>query len=309
MTSRTAVGPNLSPQWNLTPALLGKAGVIAVLFVALHFRVLQLLYTTGLTDRNWSHILLIPFISLYMVFHRRHELLRIRPQTDLRGSIPMIVGFVGYTLSLNRHTTMGMGYSMILTLLGVVWLNVGWEMVRRVLWLPIAYLVFAVKFTYVYDRISFYLQHVAAAGGAFMATVVGLLFEVEAEAQGAIIHVYHKALRLTPPLDVEEACSGLRSLMALLALSVAMAYLEKRPLWARIGLVVCAVPVAVGVNIGRITITALLYPFYREFTRGGFHELTGMLMLVPAMLILFGIMRLMDWVAAESDIDSSRPGE
>ena len=67
---------------------------------------------------------------------------------------------------------------------------------------------------------------------------------VDATTSGVVIEIVYKGQRLEPALDVAEACSGMRLLMAFLALGVAMAYLHERPLWQRAVLLISTVPIA-----------------------------------------------------------------
>ena len=293
-----------APRYPLIPAHAWVLiSVLGVVFISLHWYVLGILHSAGVNNDNWSHIFLIPPISLYLIFRQRDKLRRLPVCRDWRGLVLLVLGLVLYAAGKERGSTMIMGYSMIMELFGLVWFFVGWPMMK-VLWLPIVYLVFGVKFTYLYTQISLVLQPVAATAGGFVLQVGGLPFGIDADAMGAIVEVYHKGKLIQPPLNVEEACSGLRSLMALGALSVAIAYLDDRPLWTRVLVVAAAVPVALLVNILRISITGFLYPFYPEFCHGEVHEMTGLLMLVPAILPLFLILRTCDWVRGETAEDA-----
>ncbi len=309
---------NNSPASQLDPAAAGtvrepliaphawiRIAILAVVFLALHSNVLSILYSAGKNNDNWSHIFLIPPISLYLIFRQRRKLARMQAHRDWKGLLFFVPGLLLYGAGIQIGSTMIMGYAMILELFGLVWFFVGWPMMK-ILWLPILYLVFGVKFTYLYTQISLVLQHVAASAGTFVLQIGGIPLGIDADAAGAVVQVYHQGRLIEPPLNVEEACSGLRSLMALGALSVAMAYLDDRPLWTRILIVGCAVPVAVLVNILRIAITGFLYPYHPQLCRGEVHELTGLLMLVPAILLLFLIMRICDWVRLEDDDEMSR---
>ena len=101
-------------------------------------------------------------------------------------------------------------------------------------------------------------------------------------------------------LNVEEACSGMRLLMAFGALAVAISYLSDREAWQRIILIACALPIALLCNLLRVVITGYLYHLgYPEYAKGLFHTFTGLLMLVPAGLIYFGLAKLMDMLVIE----------
>ncbi|MFO7821917.1 MAG: archaeosortase/exosortase family protein, partial [Lentisphaeria bacterium] len=64
--------------------------------------------------------------------------------------------------------------------------------------------------------------------------------------------------------------------------------------YSRLLTIIAALPVAVGVNVFRITITGVLYPFNPQFTRGDTHEMTGLLLLIPGMMLLLGLTKLLD---------------
>lgn len=274
--------------------------VIGALFVLLHSYVLKLLYQSGRHDPDWAHIFLIPFISIYLIYHQRERLRNIPIWRDWIG-IPIFVGgFTMYAAGIHLHSTMVMGYAMIIELLGITWYFVGRKMMT-VLWVPILYLGFGVKFSVIYTYISLILQHVASAIGSVLINITGLFAAIEAEPIGAMINIYHRGALMTPPLNVEEACSGLRSLMALGALSVAMAFLNPRPWQSRILVIAAAVPVAVTVNAIRIAIIGLMYPYMPQLSRGDPHEFLGLVMLVPALLALTGIMRLTDHIFANKN--------
>ena len=82
---------------------------------------------------------------------------------------------------------------------------------------------------------------------------------MEATARGVVIDIVYKGNPIEPSLDVAEACSGMRLLMAFLALGVAMAYLHFRPPWQRIILLISTIPIAILCNIIRVTITGFIY--------------------------------------------------
>ena len=86
-------------------------------------------------------------------------------------------------------------------------------------------------------------------------------------------------------LNVAEACSGMRMLVAFLALGVAMAYVSLPTIWQRVALVVMGVPVAVFVNVLRVATLGVLTLFNPDFAAGEFHHFIGLLWLVPAFML------------------------
>ncbi len=211
----------------------------------------------------------------------------------LIGLLTLIMGLVSYGWWIGPgRNDMLQGYSLILALLGLTLLVLG-PAPMRLLWFPILYLALGVK---VADRwwnaLAGQMQDLAAKGATVVLSLVGALMDIEASVRGTTIEVWHRGKLVEPPLTVAEACAGLRMLMAFIALGVAMAYLAKRPWWQRLIMVLLSVPIAVAVNIGRVSVMGLLSPFYPEFVHGDFHIFIGMVMLIPAA----GLFWLVGWI-------------
>jgi len=193
------------------------------------------------------------------------------------------------------------GYSMILSLLGVVLFLLG-PRALAILWFPIVYLSFGIKVAdRLWEWIAWKLQLIAANS----ATVVLKLVGIDAEVDGSTIVLYQGLTKLGN-LNVAEACSGLRMLMAFLALGVAMAFLVERRWWQRLIMCLCTVPIAVGVNVGRVTVLGLLYLVDPEYARGDFHTMIGMFMLVPAALLFLLLGWLLEKIIIEDDTGPSK---
>jgi exosortase/archaeosortase family protein len=85
-------------------------------------------------------------------------------------------------------------------------------------------------------------------------------------------------------LGIVQACSGLRMLMIFFALSTAVAILLRKPLWERLLVCGSAIPIALAVNILRITATGVLHEVAgREVADAVFHDLAGWLMMPVAL--------------------------
>ena len=138
------------------------------------------------------------------------------------------------------------------------------------------------------------------------ATVVIQCLQIDATVKGSTIEIttMRGGQWVVEKINVAEACSGLRMLMAFIALGAAMAYLADRAWWKRIVMLVLAVPIALVVNIGRVTVIGLLTLVDRDMASGDFHVFVGMLMLIPAA----GLFMLVGWVLDRvviDEIDSS----
>lgn len=298
----------------ITPSLIPphvwlRIAILAGLFGALYWEIMYRTIWIAWTDGNWSHALIVPLISIYFITQRRDELLAARPATCWWGLPVLALGLICYFLSISRYGhDMLKGYAMLISLFGLVWLLTGTSLMR-ILWFPIAYLVFAVK---VSDRIwsemvAWPLQQVAAKSSAALLNLVGIdglgWIDLRVLLQGTTIELIHQGALIKPPLTVAEACSGLRMLMAFIALGVAVAFLVARPWWSRIALVVLTVPIALLVNIGRVTVLAALSLHDPEMSTGEFHTMIGMLMLIPAL----GLFVLVGWVLDNLIVEERAP--
>jgi exosortase len=107
------------------------------------------------------------------------------------------------------------------------------------------------------------------------------------------------------PLNVAEACSGIRMLMLFFALCAGGAFLmTKKPWWERLLIVVSAIPIAVIANVSRLTMIALFSELVAKWpnqllsaklavnwpnnvTETWAHDLPGLLMMPVGMLLLW----------------------
>jgi len=107
---------------------------------------------------------------------------------------------------------------------------------------------------------------------------------------------------------VAGACSGMRSLMAFVALGLAMAYMTRRPLWHRIALAVLVVPVALACNILRVIITGSFQMYgHSELASGTPHTVLGLLMFALGFSVYSLILWGLDHIFVEDNEDG--PGD
>ncbi|MFC1604347.1 exosortase/archaeosortase family protein [Planctomycetota bacterium] len=277
-----------------------KILIIAGLFCFLFRNEIEGIINRWLTDSSWSHGFLIPLFSLYFVNQKSREILNLRCKPNYLGLVFLICGILFYPFNI-VHLQYGYlrSVDMIATLGAIVLFLGGWKLVKHT-WLPIAFLIFAVPLP---DR---YYRELTIPMRQWAATVAGglldLVPELEATAGGVVIDVFYKGKPLEPALDVAEACSGMRLLMAFLALGVVMAYLHYRPLWQRIILLVSTVPIAIFCNVVRVTVTGFIYVLiHPKYAQGIYHDMLGMAMLPLA----FGLYGVLAWFMSSLFIDES----
>ncbi|MHC4241834.1 MAG: exosortase/archaeosortase family protein [Planctomycetota bacterium] len=278
-----------------------KMLIIAGFFCFLFHNEIGRIVNRWLKDSSWSHGFLIPLFSLYFINQHKKEILSLQTKPNYLGLFFLILGIAFYAL--NGASPSGYAYlqpiSMIAILGAIVLFLGGWRLVKYT-WLPVAFLVFAVPLPQrYYVALTMPMRHLAAKVAAAMLNMVSGL---ETIVSGVVIDVIYKGQLLEPSLDVAEACSGMRLLMAFMALGVAMAYLHYRPAWQRIILLASTIPIAIFCNIVRVTITGFIYVLlHPKYTQGIYHDMLGMGML-PLAFALYGFLA---WFMAGLFIEES----
>jgi exosortase len=144
--------------------------------------------------------------------------------------------------------------------------------------------------------VAFPLQGLAAQSAAWALDTLGVPVLLD----GNVIHLS----RVT--LGVAEACSGIRSLMSLLAVAVAWGYLTLTGFWPIAVLAAAAVPITVVANIGRIVTTGLVgQTFGMEYATGFFHTFSGWVLFLFAFACLLGVHGLMRVLGSRSSRTTS----
>ena len=288
----------VSPRWLL---LWLSVIVISIGWIFWAFFQRQFLFAIQ-QQADWGHTLIIPFISGYFVWLYKDKLLSTPFRRAWPGLCMVLLGLGWYTLcalgptALHHHNLMGIGVAC--TMAGLVLFLFGWRAMKY-LWFPLLYLfVFGQTIS---DRfmeiVTFKLQDIASIGSYY-----GLSFlALDVTRSGNTLEIMYN--NTTYPLNIAEACSGMRMLMAFLALGVAMAFTGLPYLWQRVVLVLFALPTAVFVNILRVMTLGLLSIADSGFAAGDFHTFVGTLWLIPAFLIYLGIVWVLKNVVIEEEED------
>ena len=280
---------------------------LGLLFFVLHREFLWRMYriATGEWGGDWSHALLIPLISVYFVYQHKTELIRTVTRVYWPGLVVLFLGLGGFAFWIYPgRNDMFQGYCMIISLFGLVLFLFGPRMMR-LLWFPILYLSIGVRVApRLWDAIAAKLQFIAAQAAAVVLKLAGLLLNFNAEVRGSTIELWFvdNGRVVKEGLNIAEACAGLRMLMAFVALGVAMAYISSRPWWHRLILVLLTIPVAIAVNVGRVSALGVLYAkVNREMASGDFHTMIGLFMLIPAALVFLLIGWVLDRIVVEDE--------
>lgn len=258
-------------------------GLLALIALA-HYRTFVALAQTWQSNENYSHGPLVPLVSLVLVWDRRDRLREVPLAPDSRGLLLTGAACFMHVLGVRADVFALQCWSLLPLLLGLAITFLG---VRhaRMLTFPVLYLGFMLVFPpVVMNRISFQLKEIALHAATWLAPFLGADLRVS----GMSIFVGGGELR------VEDPCSGLRSLLALIATGTLFAYLQPGGGWRRAAVLLATVPIAVGSNILRLV--ALIVAADARgvvWAAGVFHDVMGYVLYAIALLILVGIRTLL----------------
>ncbi|NLX14542.1 MAG: exosortase/archaeosortase family protein [Phycisphaerales bacterium] len=286
--------------------MIGQFAVLMLIVAVLYRHVLTGLVYSWKNNSDWSHGFIIPFFSLYFLYTQRHRFpatLRNRnalPQ--LAGAALLVLSFGLFIASIFYKMEYPKRCSLLLSMLAVILMVWGWP-VFRWSWFAVAFLMFAVPLPHrVFQELTMPLRGVAAVVSAMVLQFIPDMF---AEAHGTVVEYIYRGQ--ADVLDVERACSGMRLLMTMMALGVAMAFMHDRPLWQRLVMVLSCVPIAIFCNVVRVTLTGLLVVFGRaDLAHGTWHTLMGLGMLFVAFALYGAISYVLNHLfVEEAEADES----
>ncbi len=283
-----------------------RGSLVGVLFAAVFHAEMIRVVRVWMRDASWSHGFLIPVFSLYLIQQRKQALSRlpqIRPCYPGLGLLIACIAFYMFNVASPAGYAYFRSVAMVGALASIVLLLGGGSVLRKT-WLPILYLMFAVPLPQrYYVALTLPMRQMAATVAA---ALLNLSTSVQTRVNGVVIDVIYQGQSVEPSLNVAEACSGMRLLMAFVALGVAMAYVHARPIWQRLVLVVSTIPIALLCNIVRVTATGFLYVFVSpEYTHGIYHDALGVAMLPLALGLYSGVAWFMSSLFVEENGDDN----
>ena len=261
---------------------MGWGTLAAALLIAYapYSSVLSWLYATWSLQPEYSHGILIPVLSLFLVWRERATLAR----SEFSGSwlgLVLVAGAVvlWYIAELSTIYVIGQ-YAFLVELYGLVLALVGPVVFRR-LAMPLLILIFMIPIPEFFaGRLSLQLQLLSSALGVDVVRLFGISVYLE----GNVIDL--GAMKL----QIVEACNGLRYLFPLMTLAFMLAYLYRAPLWKRSLLFLSSIPIAVLMNSLRIGLIGVTVEYWGlEMAEGILHQFEGwvVFMICTAALLAF----------------------
>jgi exosortase len=241
--------------------------MLVALVALMYASVLSALARQWWDDPNYGHGFFVPVFAVYVLWNERDRWSALPSGANNIGLPIMlfaiglrILGIVGAELFIAR-------LSLVILICGIVLFLAGGPALRSISF-PIGYLLFMIPLpAIVYYQLTLPLQLWASRLGASGLVALG-------------IHTVREGNLLILPnctLNVVEACSGIRSLLSLLAVVVAYGYLAESRTWKRIALAFASIPIAIATNGLRLVATGVLsYFFGPSVDSGMLHLVLGL---------------------------------
>lgn len=243
-------------------------------------RVLGELYGVWNFQPEYSHGVIIPFISAYLIWRRRSEL----RQFSFTGSwLGVLILCLGLALKwIGETTTMRTieHYALLVVIYGAVLALIGPTLFRR-LWVPLLLLTFAMPLPSFFDSaLSLQLRLWSSQLGVSFIRAAGVSVLLE----GNIIDLG------ATKLEVADACSGLRYLLPLMTLAVIIAYLFRAPLWKRVIVFLSSIPITVLMNSLRIAFIGITVDRWGDsMAQGALHDFEGWIVFMFSTAAVYGV--------------------
>lgn len=259
--------------------LLGGALALAGALAWAYLPVLAVMLDRWTYDPRYAHGYLVPLFSAVLLWLRRDRIRDAELRTSWLG-LPLIGAGAGLKVAAGyAYNDWLDAFSLIVAIAGG-FLLLGGPRALRWAWPAVAFLMFMVPLPFRLEMaLGWPLQRLATIASTFALQTLGF----PAIGEGNVIRMTESTL------GVAEACSGLSMMLLFFALSTGVAILIDRPWFDKLVIVASAVPIALIVNVVRITVTGMLSETMgEEISSFVYHDLAGFLM-IPLALALLGV--------------------
>jgi exosortase len=246
---------------------VSKAFIITALLCGMYIRVMVALADEWWTNPAASHGMLIPPIAAWVTWMRRDITFSRPALADIRGLLGIAIGCLLFLIGTAGAEFFLTRLSLIVLLGGLVWVFWGLDRLTTLAF-PLILLVTMIPLpAIVYNALASPLQLLSSDVATRAAQAAG----IAAYRDGNVIQL------ATIQLGIVEACSGLNSLSSLVVASLLLGFLNTTSFVVRVLLVVLSVPLAVAVNVIRVSGTAILADYHPEAAMGFYHSFSGWL--------------------------------
>ena len=271
-------------------------GALVTILIATYWNTFVRDWRIWTNNPLYSHGYLVPAFAIVLMWMRREPLTRVSAGERWWGLVLLGTGLTLRLAGTRFYINPIDNISFIPSLAGVFLLVGGWRVLR---WAGpgIGFLVFMFQLpSTVENTVLIKLQKLATITSTYVLQTLGVI----AHREGSVINIGE--LRL----NVVDACSGLRMLTIFVALAVAIVLVIERPWWDKLIILLSAVPIALVVNVIRVTVTGIFYMFAgeSEWIQRFSHDGAGYFMMPLAMGLLYVEIQLLAQLAIVDESSS-----
>jgi len=253
---------------------------VLIIFIAaigaFYYNTISWLVNSWMNNEYYSHGLLVPLISGYIIWNMRNELASFEKKQVREGLAVFVAGLILHGISVLWTIRFLSGLSLILTISGVILYLFGMEFIKKI-WFPLFFLLLMVPLPFV-DMIAAPAQTISAIASSGLANLIGL-------------PVHREGLVLNIPagsFEVGLTCSGINSIISLLTIGIIFAFILEGKKTMKFAILLSVVPLALAGNIIRITSVLEAANIYgQEAAMNYFHDFSSLLMFSVSLYGLF----------------------
>lgn len=259
-------------------------GVLSAAFIAAYYPVWKNLVTTWWNNESYSHGFAIVPLSLFILWRKRDELRETAGEGTDSGLLVAGAALFTYIFALAGEIRTLASLSMLIFLGGAISYLWGYRLLRLTLF-PLGLLAFMIPIpAQLLAALTIPLQLLVTDIAGLFAKMIGIPILV----QGNLIQLPGRTF------EVVEACSGLRSIMALVTLGAVMGYFTLNKTWSRILLIAGAFPIAIVANSARLLAMVIFFFYFKiDLLQEGAHTLFGMGVFIITICMFFGVQKVL----------------
>lgn len=263
---------------------------LAVLLSLLYFRCAIWITNAWLNDPYYSHGFLVLFVSAFIAWrntvkHKKEHEFKLKPEHEREYALEnepfkpgiFIFGFglILYLIGFIKIFPLLAAFSFLFTTSGLILYFYGKTVMHRFLF-PISFLIFAIPLPFLVN-VAHILQSLPARYSTLLIGALG----IPVTRLGAQIHLQNTSVTIGLP------CSGMNTLISLLALAAIFIYILKCPIYKKAALFCISIPIAIGANILRITAILLIaHQYGSDAAMKFFHDFSNLFLFVFAFAFL-----------------------
>jgi exosortase len=275
--------------------------MIALIFVLFHFqgnttdvRAFGRSAIAWMVDRwddddgtgDYSHGWLVPFVSGAIIWMKRRELAAAPKSVSRVGLALVVFALLLHWVGAKAQQTRLSLFGLVLLTWAIPYYFYGWRTAKLLIF-PCSYLIFCIPLNFL-DSLTFPLRIFATIISTAMLNGLG----IAAERSGSAIYSMAAG---GFSFDVADPCSGIRSLLALTALTAVYAYFTQRTVLRKWVLFLSSIPLAIVGNIARIVVVAIVAEaFGEQLALGLFHDYSGYVVFSVAIALMLGVGALLN---------------